>query len=337
MTENWKISIQDYDRPERIDHFLNEIRWEVYEGSNLLITGCNGMLGLCLVTLLARAQKKGLFQANRVYLASRSGKSEHLDLEDNFECIKNEDLVNICDEVNVVIHAASPSNATKINSLGDTLNVNSLKNFRFHNITNFVYISSGEVYLGGPTNREPTEHDFNLAEFRHIYPYSKFYSENKFIGAAKEHEFNLSIVRLFHTFGPGLRRDDGRSFSDFIWAAAAGKTIYLHSSGDQVRTFLYVIDACLGIFKAATYDKNTKIFNIGSSNPISIIDFAGKVAHLSGSQIQINNSVGKVAPSPFHSIIPDLSEQIHLKWIENYSLDFAIQKTLNWAESTLKS
>lgn len=333
------LSIQDYGDVLDIDKQLTTLDWSPFENKTVLLTGANGMLGMCLANLLLRAHSQKLVQFKKLYFASRNWQSSQLGLpvDSRVKAISNFEISKINPEVDVLIHTASPSNITKIQNLRETISVNSLEEFSFHRVETVIYISSGEVYLGKSTKVEPKESDFQLVSPRDIYPYSKFISEKKFSESSSAFGFNLKIVRLFHSFGPGLKEEDGRSFADFIWRAARSQKIVLHSSGDQIRTFLYILDASLGILFCSTVANLPQVVNLGSDKPASILDFAKQVARQGGVDIEFDRTVGSILGSPFEQIVPNLESIMNLGWSENYGVEFAIDRTLGWARSNLRN
>ena len=128
------ISIQDYDDVLNIDKQLTALDWSPFENKTVLLTGANGMLGLCLANLLLRAQSQRLVQFKKLYFASRNWHSSLLELplDSRVRAISNLEIPKINAEVDVLIHTASPSNITKIQNLRETIKINSLEGFSFH-------------------------------------------------------------------------------------------------------------------------------------------------------------------------------------------------------------
>jgi dTDP-glucose 4,6-dehydratase len=146
--------------------------------------------------------------------------------------------------------------------------------------------------------------------------------------AVKSH---VNIVRLFHTFGPGVRRNDGRSFADFLYSAADGKIPKLHSDGTALRTFLFSADAVNAILAILTRGINLETYNVGSDMPISILDFAKRVSSIAGlkDEVLFDSTLPKGhIQSPNKALIPDLKKISNLGWRIQTSLDDSIEKTL---------
>jgi UDP-glucuronate decarboxylase len=339
MKKQWKMKISDYDEIEVIDSFLSKINWLPLNYKNILITGCNGMVGMCLTILVLRAYELGLFKPKNIYLSSRDWSESRLDIvnDSSVHCVTNSEIELLHHKIDHVFHTASPAHIGSISSIEETLRINSLAGFNLSKIEGLVYVSSGEIYLGKSTSREPQASDFNLNGPRDIYPYAKFQAEVNFRDLSDRFGFKLTIIRLFHCFGPGVKQDDKRTFSDFIWGASSLNKVELHSQGSQTRSFLYVLDACFGVLQGYLDKKSPTAINVGSDEPITILEFAEKVAKLTGSELKIEPGKGKIPPSPFDSIVPNVDSLRSLGWKPNYDLDFAIKRTFKWASTTLEN
>jgi nucleoside-diphosphate-sugar epimerase len=339
MKNRWQMKVSDYDEIGVIDRHLSKINWLPLHDKNILITGCNGMLGMCLTNLVLRAYKLELFTPKNIYLASRDWTESHLELihDGSIHYVTNSEIELLDLKIDHIFHTASPAHIGSINSLEDTLRINSLAGFDFSKIEGLMFISSGEIYLGKSTSTDPKASDFTLNGPRDIYPYSKFQAESNFRELATRFGFKLTIIRLFHCFGPGFKHDDKRTFSDFIWGASRSRQVNLHSQGGQIRSFLYILDACFGVLQGYL-DKNSPIaMNVGSDEPITILEFANKVAELTESELKIELGNEKIPPSPFDSIVPNIQTLRNIGWEPKYNLDFAIKRTFTWASATLEN
>lgn len=198
-------------------------------------------------------------------------------------------------------------------------------------IRKIVFISSGEVYGALPPDEDQEIPNFDLSVKRNWYPAAKMAGE-KLLG-----EFPASIatsIRLFHTFGPGVKEDDGRSFADFLWAAARGKDIILKSNGLQERSYLYIPDAIEGIFRILEQVNNTEpIFNLGSEKKSTVLSLAEMVSQKTDTNLRFEFTE-EFEHSPNHSLLPNTAKLKSLGWNANYDLSFAIDKTLQWIRNS---
>jgi len=311
------------------DQFLN-LDYSSIQGMRILITGCQGMLGGAIAVTFSELLRQGLIECE-MYLASRLWlKSSELDYEKSVKLISNEEAREGSIEFDLIIHCASPSNITKIKSQEELRDVNTgyLKDCISTTTKKIIYISSGEVYGGSSTQVELIPPILNPEIRRHWYPISKLETE---LFLKKYKSLSVDIVRLFHTFGPGLSHDDGRSFADIIYAAATHSEIVLKSNGAQIRSFLYVSDAVLAILICMTEVSTYRVLNVGSSDEMSIIDFARLVSEITGSKITYSHE--NFDHSLFDKIVPDISETTKIGWTPQVELSDAVAATLAWIKS----
>lgn len=302
-------------------------------GKRILITGTRGMIGGALAATLAELIDDQLVECE-LYLASRSWQGNgELFQSKSIKTITNVEARSGSIFFNTIIHCASPSNITKIESLDKLRDINTgfLQECISPITEKVVFISSGEVYGGNITQIDSLPPSLDENTRRHWYPIAKLETE-KFLSEEKENkELSVDVLRLFHTFGPGLSPDDGRSFADIIYSAAFSKEIMLKSDGKQVRSFLYLSDAVSAILLSLIRRNAYQVSNVGSPEEISILKFANLVAEITGSTIRHSNS--KFEHSPFDSVVPDIRESVELGWSPKVTLPDAISATLAWIRS----
>ncbi len=308
------------------DQFLN-LDYSSIQGMRILITGCQGMLGGAIAATLCEMLRKDSINCE-LYLASRLWKNiSQLNYEKSIKFVSNDEARKGNIDFDLIIHCASPSNTTKIKSLEELRDINTsfLKDCISFATKKVIYISSGEVYGGSSTRVDLLPPVLNPEIRRHWYPISKLETE---LFLKNYESLSIDIVRLFHTFGPGLRHDDGRSFADIIYAAADSNEIVLKSDGTQIRSFLYVGDAVMGILICMTQVSKYRVLNVGSSDEISIGGFANLVSEITGSRIRYSQEVFE--HSLFDKIVPDISETTKIGWIPQVELSDAVLATLDW-------
>lgn len=322
------------------NQFLDSISALVIEG-NILITGAKGMLGNALAYAMQELQSKGFLNESKIILSSRNWSTKetmYWQKFGNIETVTNIDLLNNYQSIDYVIHTASPSNITKINSIADLRNPNTklLKNIFRLSPKKILYISSGEVYGGGSTLENQHTNNFSFEVVRDWYPLIKLETEKILHNFGEAHGIQTTVVRLFHTFGPGLKSNDGRSFAEILWRAMEEKRIILKSNGTQTRSFLYISDAVNGILKALFTAQNKQItLNLGSEVPVTIKEFAELVGTHTGANIHINID-DKFEHSPNDFIVPNLDTIKKFNWEPVIDIDTGILRTLRWIEKTKK-
>ena len=299
----------------------------------ILITGSRGMLGTALATALAKLVGDQLLECE-LFLASRTWQgSEELFKNSSIKLISNLEARSGKIEFDAIIHCASPSNITKIESFDQLSDINTgyLRDCISPFTRKVVFISSGEVYGGNVTLIDSIRPMLDPATRRHWYPIAKLDAELFLKQATVGTNLSVDVVRLFHTFGPGLSPQDGRSFSDIIYSAAFSKVITLKSDGKQIRSFLFLGDAVSAILLSLIRRNDYKITNVGSPQGISILNFAKLVAETTESAIRFSDS--KFDHSPFDSVIPDIQESVKLGWSPKVTLADAVSTTLRWIKS----
>ena len=308
--------------------------------AKILITGAQGMLGNAIATALCGKISEEIHTPITIYLSSRSWnntnvKTNHIGV---CNCLKvlNSEIATMEEEFDLVIHTASPSNITKITSFEDLDFANSgiLRDILNSKPRKIVFISTGEVYRDENLSEGESSSNFSIDKKRDWYAISKLKVEE----ILKEYESRTTgvatSIRLFHTFGPGLRRNDGRSFSDILWGAVINDEVVLNSPGNQIRSFLYLADAVDGILRIAFSDSpHYQTINLGSPNPISIKEFAQEVCKASGAKLTfaLNESFQH---SPNNVLVPKISRIHEFGWQERFGLIEAIQLTLKWIKNS---
>lgn len=196
--------------------------------------------------------------------------------------------------IDYVMHFASPASpkdylnypiqTLKVGSLG-TLNSIGLAKAKK---ATFLLASTSEVYGDPKVNPQPESYwgNVNSVGFRGVYDEAKRFAEAMTMAYHRFHGVDTRIVRIFNTYGPRMRLDDGRALPTFITQALSGEKLTLFGDGSQTRSFTYIDDTVDGIFKLMT-SEYTEPFNIGNPEEISIIDFVAQIAEATNSSIEI--------------------------------------------------
>ena len=208
---------------------------------------------------------------------------KHLDDNPDFEFINHDvtEEINIDGPVDYVLHFASlaspvdymkyPIPTLKVGSLGahNTLGLAKLKGARY------LIASTSEVY--GDPQVHPQKEDYwghvNPIGPRGCYDESKRFQEAITVAYHREHDIDIRIVRIFNTYGPRMRKADGRVVPNFIQQALNGNSLTVYGEGKQTRSFCYVTDQIDGIVKLLESDYTGPV-NIGNPDEFTILDFA---------------------------------------------------------------
>ena len=279
---------------EDLKYILHEnIKWESFEGKTILITGANGLLAYYLVRTLLYLNDN-LFKTKCKVLALCRNMAKANDKFGVYFDRNDFDLLiqDVCQEIkyenniHFIIHAASqaspkyygsdPVGTINANVLGTN---NILKLSYEKKVESVLFFSSSEVY-GEVNNYMNTikETDFgylNPTVIRSCYAESKRLGETMCVAWNEQYGVPVKIVRPFHTYGPGIIRDDGRVFSDFIYNIIDGKNIIMKSDGTAKRAFCHISDATRGFFTVLLNGENGEAYNVGNSHAeVSIQELA---------------------------------------------------------------
>lgn len=301
--------------------------------STILISGSKGFIGKNLWDLLIQAVKLGMIQPRKIVRISRTpfaNASESINGVP-LHSITNQDFLSNPFEIDFLFHLASPSNITKIQSVDDVLipNTTFLLDILKYVTRHTLYFSSSEVYRLLSVRAAAKFPSEITSDKRNWYPASKIAGENVCqVWFNTNSGRKLSIIRLFHTYGPGLDKNDGRSFADFLWQGVLNDKITLKSNGLQKRTFLYVSDALSALLTLLhARHSGFEVVDIGSDREITILDFAKIVGEVTNRNVDI-----KIDNSFLHSrdsaLVPNLARIRELGWAEKVELELGIEKTL---------
>lgn len=260
----------------------------------ILITGAAGFLGSHLCD---RFIKEGFHVIGMDNLITGDLKNiEHLFQLENFEFYNHDvtKFVHVPGELDYILHFASPASPIDYLKIPiQTLKVGSLGT---HNLLGLARVkgariliaSTSEVY-GDPLVHPQTEEYYgnvNTIGPRGVYDEAKRFQESITMAYHTFHGVETRIVRIFNTYGPRMRLNDGRVIPAFIGQALRGEDLTVFGDGKQTRSFCFVDDQVEGIYRLLFSDYNLPI-NIGNPDEISILDFAKEIIHLTNSTQKI--------------------------------------------------
>jgi dTDP-glucose 4,6-dehydratase len=223
---------------------------------------------------------------------------EHLRGNDSFMFIRHDisHPLEIDGPVDNILHFASPASPVdylqypiqtlKVGSLGthNTLGLAKAKGSRY------LVASTSEVY--GDPEQHPQREEYwgnvNPIGVRGVYDEAKRFSEAMVMAYHRAHEVNTHIVRIFNTYGPRMRLDDGRVLPNFMGQALRGEPLTIYGDGSQTRSFCFVDDLVEGITRLLFTDFLEPV-NLGNPSEITILDFAKEILALSGSTSRIEH------------------------------------------------
>ena len=259
-----------------------------------VVTGGAGFLGSHLCDKLLKENFKVICVDN--LSTGSTDNISHLSGNDNFSFIKHDvtNYIFIPGRVDYILHFASPASPIDYLKLPiQTLKVGSLGTHKALGLAKekkaiFLLASTSEVY-GDPTIHPQSEDywgNVNPIGPRGVYDEAKRFAEALTMAYHRYHGVDTRIVRIFNTFGPRMRPDDGRALPTFIGQAIKGEEITVFGDGSQTRSFCYVSDLIDGIYKLIM-SKETDPVNIGNPDEITVKEFADEVIQVTGSKSKI--------------------------------------------------
>lgn len=260
----------------------------------ILITGAAGFLGSHLCD---RFIKEGYHVIGMDNLITGNLKNiEHLFKLEHFEFYHHDvtKFVSIPGHIDYILHFASPASpidylkipiqTLKVNSLGahNMLGLARVKKARI------LIASTSEVY-GDPLEHPQTEEyngNVSIIGPRGVYDEAKRFQESITMAYHTFHKLDIRIVRIFNTYGPRMRLNDGRVIPAFIGQALRGEDLTVFGDGSQTRSFCYVDDLVEGIYRLLHCDYHYPV-NLGNPDEITIKDFAEEIIKLTNTKQKI--------------------------------------------------
>jgi len=259
-----------------------------------VVTGGSGFIGSHLCDYLIAKGHDVICIDN--LLTGNPGNVAHLFGNSRFSFIKHDitEYIHIPGPVDYVLHFASPASPRDYLEYPiQTLKVGSLGTHKALGLAlakdaTFLLASTSEVY--GDPEVHPQREDYwghvNPIGLRGVYDEAKRFAEALAMAYHRTHNLDTKIARIFNTYGPRMRLNDGRALPAFMAAALEGKPIEVFGDGSQTRSFCYVSDTVEGLYRLMISETHDPV-NIGNPNEITILDFAREVMKLTGSKSQI--------------------------------------------------
>ena len=262
----------------------------------------------------------------------------HLKSNPNFRMARTDvsRYIDVQGPVDAVLHFASPASppdylklpiqTLKVGALGthNTLGLALAKKAKY------LLASTSECYGDPSVSPQPESYwgHVNPVGPRGVYDEAKRYAEAMTMAYHRYHGLNTHIVRIFNTYGPRMRLNDGRALPNFLYQALVGEPITVYGDGKQTRSFCYFSDLLDGIYRLLESDEHEPT-NIGNPQEITILEFAERVRKL----------VGTNAPINFHPLpqddpkqrCPDITKAKRiLKWEPKVNLEDGLQTTYEY-------
>ena len=302
----------------------------------LLITGGAGFLGshLCEHFL---AQGCSVVAADNL-ITGRLENIEHLIGNDRFTFLKTDvtNYLHAAGPLDAVLHFASPASpedyakwpipTLKVGALGTHKALGLAKDKK----ALFMLASTSEVYGDPKVSPQPETYWGNVNPIgpRGVYDEAKRFAEAMTMAYHRSHGLQVRIVRIFNTYGPRMRLNDGRAVPNFITQALRGKPITVYGTGSQTRSLTYVSDLIDGIDRLLRSDLNTPV-NIGNPSEMTLLEIAELVKRMTKSKSKI---VFKPLPVDDPKVRrPDITlARTKLGWAPKVPLEKGLARTIDY-------
>lgn len=306
-----------------------------------LITGGAGFLGSHLCEYFLNKGHEVICMDNLI--TGSIDNISHIKSE-KFQFVKHNvsEFIDLEGELDYIMHFASPASPIDYLELPiQTLKVGALGTHNALGLAKskkatLLLASTSEVYGDPLIHPQPEEYWGNVNPIgpRGVYDEAKRFAEAITMAYHRTHGINTKIVRIFNTYGPRMRVNDGRAIPNFLKQALTGKDLTVYGDGSQTRSFCFVSDLVEGLYRLLMSEQNYPV-NIGNPNEMTIKEMADKI-------LQATNSKSKIIQVPLPEDDPKIRQpditraKKYLNWEPVVSLDEGLQSTLEYFKEQLK-
>jgi len=308
-----------------------------------VVTGGAGFLGSHLTDRLLEEGYQVIGIDN--LLTGNLANIEHLAGREDYHFLRHDvsNFIFLPGEIDVVFHFASPASpidyleypiqTLKVGALGthNTLGLALDKGARY------LLASTSEVYGDPLVHPQPESYWGNVNPIgpRGVYDEAKRFAESMTMAYHRTHGLDTKIVRIFNTYGPRMRLNDGRVVPSFIGSALQSTPLAVFGDGSQTRSFTYVSDLIEGIFRLSESALHEPV-NIGNPVEMSILDFASEILKHTGSASTIEHHPLPEDDPKIRQ--PDISRaKSKLGWEPKVDFSVGIEKTIQYFKWFLKN
>ena len=253
------------------------------------------------------------------------------------------EFIKLDGDLDYILHFASPASPIDYLELPiQTLKVGALGTHNALGLAKaknavFLLASTSEVYGDPLVHPQPEEYWGNVNPIgpRGVYDEAKRFAEAITMAYHRTHGINTKIVRIFNTYGPRMRINDGRAIPNFLKQALTGKDLTVYGNGSQTRSFCFISDLIEGICRLLISEQNNPV-NIGNPNEMTIQCLTDKILQATGSK-------SKIVQVPLPEDDPKTRQpnitlaKTLLNWEPKVSLDEGLKPTLKYFKEQLDS
>lgn len=329
-----------------------DLPWNSLKGCQFLISGAAGLIGAYLVRtlLLLNSEKKlnisiiGLVRNKQKAVAQFGENAARIVLEERDIC----EPLDFKGPIDFIIHAASQASpkfygkdpvGTLLPNTAGTLRLLELASRK--KVKGFLFLSSAEIY-GDMQNSSGLISEGMLGgvdpvNARSCYAESKRMGESMCVSWFHQYGVPAKIARLFHSYGPGMKLDDGRVFADFVANIARGENIQMKSDGGARRAFCYAADAVTALFTVLLKGKSGEAYNIGNPKAeTTILELATLLVSLfperklKVSRVASKSDTDGYLQTKVDRACPDIAKIAELGWEPSLDLREGFSRTIRY-------
>ena len=308
-----------------------------------VVTGGAGFLGSHLCEYLLQQGWEVVAVDNLI--TGSDGNVAHLRGNPRFQTVQQDisQSLEISGPVDYVLHFASPASPpdylkfpieTMLVGSHGTLHALKLAHAKK---AKYLIASTSECYGDPEISPQPETYwgRVNPVGPRSVYDEAKRFAEALTMAYHRHHGVDTHIVRIFNTYGPRMRLNDGRALPNFLYQGLTGQPITVYGDGSQTRSFCYVSDLIEGIYRLMQSDEHMPV-NIGNPREITILEFAERIKKLTAAEVPIIFEPLPVDDPKQRR--PDISKARKLLgWEPKIALEEGLQRTLEYFQAQVRS
>lgn len=315
----------------------------------ILISGAAGFLGSHLCDRLLKEGHSVIGMDN--FITGNPENLAHLANNQNFSFIRHDvaNFIFVPGKVDAVMHFASPASPNPASPYGYTnlpiqtmkagaLGTHNTLGVARANDARYLLASTSEIY-GDPLEHPQKETYWGHADpigVRSVYDEAKRFAEAMTMAYHRAHGLNTHIVRIFNTYGPRMRLDDGRVVPNFIQQALRGEPLTIFGDGSQTRSFCYVSDLIEGIYRLLLSEEHGPV-NVGNPQETSILEFARTINRIIQNPADVVFRPAKRLGDDPQRRQPEITRaRTILKWEPKFSLEEGIRATIPYFRQKLE-